>query len=80
MGDNYFSTRLRYSAHAGLAKLHGHAVVLTDPPIICGQPVYSIDYVPEVGICEITPRACDPRRDMLPAEIVDADALLRQLA
>ncbi len=79
MSDALYSTRLRWSNGRGMAMLHGRAQTLTAPPVLCGQPVHSIDYTPEVHCLEIRRRACDPVDEMTPDEIADADALLRRL-
>ena len=79
MGDGIHFTRLRWSGHGGIAKLHGRTVVLVVPPVILGQPVHAIDYVPADGFKDIQPTCLVPRRDMTPAEVRDADALLRLL-
>lgn len=59
--------------------LHGRIVPLDSPPVLGGQPVHSVDYTPEVHCLEIRRRACDPIDELTPAEIADADALLRRL-
>ena len=76
MSDAYYLTRLRYYAYSGTAKLHGHHVPLTDAPVICGDVVVSIDYIPEVGLRQIQMRGEGPR-DMRPDEIAAADQFLR---
>jgi hypothetical protein len=79
VSDALYSTRLRWDGRHGIAKLHG-ATVLLHASVDLGQgAVYALDYVPEVHIAEIVPRACDRRRDMTPAEITAADALLVRL-
>lgn len=79
MSDALYSTRLRWSGGRGAAMLHGRIVPLTDPPVIGGQAVHSIDYTPEVGWREIRRRACDAVDDMTAAEVAEADAMLRRL-
>lgn len=79
MSDRLYQTRLRWSAGGGLAMLHGKAVALTDPPVIGGVAVCHLDYTPEVGCHEIRRRPVDKMDDMTPAEIAQADALLRRL-
>lgn len=59
--------------------LHGKSVPLAEPPVIGGAAVHAIDYTPEVCCAEIQRRPCEPRGEMTPAEIADADALLRRL-
>ena len=52
MGDDAFSTRLRWSASRGegAAKLHGTRVLLSSPPVLEGCPdMAELDYVPEAG-------------------------------
>lgn len=79
MSDALYFTRLRWDSRAGIAKMHGHLVLLSAGPDLGAGPVHAIDYTPEVGVAEIQPRACDPRRDMLAAEIAAADRLLAEL-
>lgn len=79
MSDALYSTRLRWDGRAGVAKLHGATVRLLAPVDLGAGMMYAIDYVPEIHIAEVTPRACDTRRDMTPGEIKAADALLRRL-
>lgn len=79
MSDELYRSRLRFSGRAGVAKLHGRSVLLATAPDLGAGPVHAVDYVPEVGIAEVVPRPCDPRRDMTPAEVAAADALLAAL-
>ena len=79
MSDVYYSTRLRWDSRHGVAKLHGRVVALYQAPDLGGGPVHAVDYVPEVHLAEIQPRACDCRRDMLPQEIEAADRVLGEL-
>ena len=79
MSDLLYSTRLRWDGRRGVAKLRGCAVALPAPPDLGGGPVHAVDYVPEVRLAEIAPRACDGRRDMTPDEIAAADRLLARL-
>ena len=80
MSDALYATRLRWDSRRGVCKLAGLAVEITTAPDLGSGPVHSCDYVPEVHIAEVQPRACDCRRDMLPAEIQAARALLRSCA
>lgn len=79
MSDALYSTRLRWCNGAGVARMHGRSIPLTEAPRLAGQAVHAVDYTPEVHCIEIQRRACDPRADMTAAEIAEADALLRRL-
>jgi hypothetical protein len=79
MSDALYSTRLRWDSRHGVAKLHGQVVVLHQAPDLGGGPVHGCDYVPEVRMAEIQPRACDSRRDMTAREIEAADRVLAEL-
>ena len=79
MTDALYSTRLRWANGRGVAKLHGRAVDLTEPPQLVGLAVHAVDYTPEIRCTEIQRRAVDPRDDMTAAEVEEADALLRRL-
>lgn len=79
MNDDQVYTRLRFAGRRGVAKMHGMTVSLDAGPDLGDGPVWAIDYVPETGIRRIQLRSIDPPRDMEPAEIVAADALLRRL-
>jgi hypothetical protein len=76
MGDSLYASRLRWYGYTGCAKLHGRHTVLTSPPVICGQAVVAIDYIPEVGLRQIQ-RLGGAMGDMTPAEVAEADAVLR---
>jgi len=76
VGDDLWTTRLRFYGYSGCAKLHGRHVALTAPPIICGEPVTSIDYIPEVNLKQIQHRGEGPR-DMRADEVAAADEMLR---
>lgn len=76
MSHAYYSTRLYWSAGRGVAKLHGVAVALVEPPRISGQLVDGIDYTPEVQVARILPRL-NGWRDMERDEIAEADLILR---
>ena len=75
MSDAYYASRLRWYAYSGIAKLHGRHVQLTDAPVICGDVVVSIDYIPEVGLRQIQMRGEGPR-DMRPDGVAAADKFL----
>lgn len=79
MSDALYCTRLRWHNGHGVAMLHGKKVVLTEPPVICGQVVDYLDYTPEVRCLEIRHRACDTMQEMSRKEIICADSLLRAL-
>lgn len=79
MSDALFSTRLRWFAGKGVAKLYGRSVELTEAPLLDGVAVHYVDYTPEVSCHEIRARACDGMREMTAGEIADADRLLRRL-
>lgn len=79
MSDSLYTTRLRWSRGRGIAKLWGRSVALDRAPDVGDGPVESMDYTPEVGVCEIRPRACDAIRNMTRDEIHAADRLLRSL-
>ena len=79
MSADLYSTGLWWSpGRGGLAKLHGRAVKLTEPPVIGANPVYLLAYVPETGLRWLHALSQEPR-DMWPAEIAQADALLASL-
>jgi hypothetical protein len=67
-----------YEGKLGRAKLHGRERRLENAPTLIGVQLAEIEYVPEVAV-----RRCrekfDGWRDMRPAEIKAADALLRLL-
>lgn len=77
MGDDLYFTRLRWHAGRGIAKLHGRVVVLERAPVLAGIAVHECDYAPEISLRIVQRRACDPRDDMTPTEIADADKMLR---
>ena len=81
MGDDAFSTRLRWSASRGegAAKLHGVRIPLSSQPVLDGCPdMVEIDYVPEVRGFRIRDRASG-WRDMEGHETKAADAFLRKV-
>ena len=80
MSDDLYSTRLRWSNGRGVAMLHRHSVPLTEPPVLGGEPVYELDYTPEVGCIEIRRHAWDTPGEMTEAEVAEADAMLRCVA
>jgi hypothetical protein len=57
----------------------GRQVKLWDAPGLSGEPVHTVDFIPSVGIAEIQPRPCDPRRAMTPGEMLAAVRLLEDL-
>lgn len=79
MSDALYTTRLRWYHGRGLGKLHNRVIELDCAPDLGAGPVESLDYTPEVGVCEIRPRACDAIRAMTHDEIHAADRLLRSL-
>ncbi|MBK7024476.1 MAG: hypothetical protein IPH41_13560 [Sulfuritalea sp.] len=79
MNDSYYSTVLRWHGKSGVAKHHGMTITLPAAPDLGDGPVWMLEYRPETGIRRIQLRSIDPPRDMEPAEIVAADALLRRL-
>lgn len=79
MSDALYSTRLRWNAGRGVAKLYGRALVLEVAPDLGAGPVEMIDYTPEIRCVEIRQMACDPVREMTRDEIHAADRLLRSL-
>lgn len=76
MSHTYYSTRLYWHAGRGVAKLHGVAVALVEPPRIGGLQVDGIDYTPEVQVARILPRMAG-WRDMERDEVAEADLILR---
>jgi len=49
-----YATRLYWAgARGGIAKLHGRAVALQAPPQLPGRCLVAIDYIPEIGLCQI---------------------------
>lgn len=79
MSDALYCTRLRWHNGSGAAMLHGRKITLTEPPVICGNPVDYMDYTPEVRCLEIRYRACDTMQEMTQKEIICADSVLRNL-
>ena len=77
MSHALYATRLYWAGtRGGVAKLHGRIVQLHAAPHIAGQPVVAIDYVPEIGLCQVQLVGERPR-DMTPEEVREADAVLR---
>lgn len=79
MSFDLYSTGLRWASGRGMAKLHGRVAPLTEPPLLCGNRVHAVDYVPEIHLREIQHRAVDRVVDMTDDEVRAADALLAQL-
>lgn len=67
--------RLEWSHGRGLARCDGVSIELVRPP---GANVAEIHYTPGVQ-AEIRERDCDPRRDMTPDEIRQAEAWLHHI-
>lgn len=78
MSDALYSTRLRFQAGAGIAKLRGAFVRISRAPDLPGVRVVAIDYVPEIHLAMVQPYA-DAWRDMTADEVRAADALLVEL-
>jgi hypothetical protein len=77
LSDSLYSTLLVwYKQHGGIAKLHGKAISLQDPPPLSGGALAYIDYRPEIGERRIQ-RFDDRAREMNDAEVAEADAWLR---
>lgn len=76
----YWSRLLWEPGRGGIAKLNGKEVFMPSPPDLGNGRVWYVDYCPGHDIHDIQDRSIDPRRDMLPAEIKAADALLLKLA
>jgi len=76
--DEAFAARLRWEpGHGGCARRKGRTVPLEHAPDLGAGPVYSVDYIPRV-LALVVPTVTDGHpRDMLPAEIAAAEALLR---
>ena len=74
-----YPERLLWDGRTGVARYGGRQVRLWDAPGLSGEPVHTVDYIPCVGIAEVQPRPCDPRRAMTEAEIVAALLLLAAL-
>lgn len=79
MSDDLYTTRLRWHHGRGIGKLYGRSIALDRAPDLGGGPVEALDFTPEVGVCEVRQRACDPKRTMTREEIHAADRLLRSL-
>lgn len=62
---------LWHPQRGGVAKWRGVMRLLTSPPVLNGQPVHAIEYVP-IGnsqIAWVQERPIDPRRDLRSDEI-----------
>lgn len=73
MPDN--PMRLEWSHGRGLAQCDGVSIELRRPP---GPLVVELHYTPGIQ-AEIRERDCDPRRDMTPEEVRQAEAWLRHV-
>ena len=71
-----YPTRLYWDGRAGFIRRDGIEVRLWDAPSLGGEPLHCCDFIPVVGIAELMPRPCDPRRAMNAAEVAAAMALL----
>ncbi len=78
MSHLLYSTRLYWAGMRGIAKLHGDEVKLQAPPHLPGMQIDGIDYVPEIALHQVMPKH-ERWRDMTPAEVQQADVLLRTL-
>lgn len=74
-----YPCRLLWDGRAGVARLSGRSVKLWDPPALGAEPLHSVDFIPSIGLAELQPRPCDPRRAMTAEEISAALALLEDL-
>jgi hypothetical protein len=72
----YSTLLVWYRQRGGVAKLHGKAISLQDPPPMSGAALEHIDYRPEIGERRIQ-RFDDRAREMNDAEVAEADAWLR---
>lgn len=75
----FYATRLRWANGSGVAKLHGKAVALAEPPILLGAPVHGIDYTPEVACFEVWRTPWSGASELTAEEIKEADKLLVRL-
>lgn len=75
MSHALYATCLIAGRRGGVAKLHWRIVHLDAPPDLGGGAPFALDYVPQYGRCRIEMWGCQ-ERDMTPAEISAADALL----
>lgn len=78
MSDDLYFARLRYTRGNGVAKLHGHALVLNECPQFLAVEIEEVDYAPEVKAWRVRDRNCG-WRDMQSHEAQAADALLHRL-
>ena len=78
MSSALYATRLWWHGRRGAAKLWGREAPLTAPPAVLGNAVDGLDYVPEIALAQIQPRA-DRWRDTTPQEVAACDRLLREL-
>lgn len=75
MTDARYTTRLRWDAVKGVAKLHGVSVALTEPPNLGRGPVFRVDYRPEEAYA-VVQYPGQPPRNMDADEARSADNLL----
>jgi len=78
MSSRLYSTRLWWYGVGGGAKLHGFEVALKDAPVISGEVVKSIDYVPEIGLHSVQ-FVDKPMRELTHDEITQCDVILRRV-
>ena len=79
MSSDLYSTRLLWSSGHGIAKLHGRVLPLQGPPVLCGNALHFVDYVPEIRLREVRHRAVDRITELTDDEVRAADALLSAL-
>jgi len=78
VSEDLYPTVLQYSGLAGVAKLNGKRVDLMDNPILCGQRIFHLHYIPRTCY-QIRRRPHDAMSEMSHFEIAAADALLIEL-
>lgn len=69
-----FHTRLYWAGFRGLQRVAGWETRLQRPPLLCGQRVEAVDYIPGV-LAQVMPPG-ERWRDMTAAEIAAARELL----
>lgn len=70
-------TRLYWAGLRGVARMNGHEVRLTAPPVLPGVELLGIDYVP--GELAIVLPAREGWREMTPAEVAAAREALEHI-